>query len=115
MVAHLVEGSRRAGERDRRHSQDGAVLPLSPDQRAHLVEDHREWPPRRGALPPAVLGLVEKRDLFVEGGRRAGARDHQQSRDIAVLPLSTDPRAYLVEDRDQPSRRCLGRPPRRGA
>ena len=115
---HFVEGGRRAGERDHQQSRDITVLPLPQDLRAHLVEDHREWLPRRGALPPAVLGLVEERDLvvhLVEGGRRAGERDHQQSRDIAVLPLSPDPRAYLVEDRDQPSRRCLGRPPRRGA
>ena len=118
MVAHIVKGGRRAGERDLQHSRDSAVLPLLPDQRAHLVEDHRERSLRRGAWPPAVLGLVEERDLvvhLVEGGRRAGERDHQQSRDIAVLPLSPDPRAHLVEDRDQLSRRRRGRPPRRGA
>ena len=65
LVAHLVEGGRRAGERDRRAPvpqrcqpcRDFFVVPLPMDLRAHLVEEH---------------------DLaahLVKGDRRAGERN----------------------------------------
>ena len=73
MVAHLVEGGRSAGERDRRHSLDRAVLPLSPEQCTHLVED-RDQPPHRRRI-------IESGCCAGERGRRTGepsprARDH---------------------------------------